>query len=527
MSASRSSQVDARPVPGASRSQSEDGCTPPPLHFCILIYCVSMARQNVVRTQSNTRNASQEKPCRGCARSSQSDPRAAPGVPAPGQSEDGCAHGLTSLAEEGPGGVARGGDEERLVVATAVDGEAVSAGAAGPGRVAVADPGEAVVQRDLLSSAVPVPPAALLPAADPHVLHVRCELGLLALCVQLQPWRPLGKQQLDQRRRQSSHLCRSLTWPRRRTSLSPLRSLLRVEDGQPTLHRGADGARLLPADSLEHENILSVTVMEQFLVCAPLFGHWNQVWFVNAVRLQNHTNQIHPSPLRAPFQNVTLRVKFPLWLSQKTLGETGDPRENTLTNGIVRHDSHLQKSGDQPESLWWEAKAWVSRRGSLMTWTMLRLEQNAAADPGPRRFRLLASHQGEPGSIPGGVAPVFSHMGNVPLVYGFSRGSPASPPSLPALLHTLLASPSSALKTSMSRAGQISSHSLHSLALSMSKGEYHNGEQGYIYRGFILDFRILETLRTLPLASGIPRGAAVSPAVVCRRTAIAFHRHQR
>ncbi|KAJ8880815.1 hypothetical protein PR048_017286 [Dryococelus australis] len=27
-------------------------------------------------------------------------------------------------------------------------------------------------------------------------------------------------------------------------------------------------------------------------------------------------------------------------------GETGDPRENPLTNGIVRHDSHLRKSGD-------------------------------------------------------------------------------------------------------------------------------------------------------------------------------------
>ncbi|KAJ8898183.1 hypothetical protein PR048_003543 [Dryococelus australis] len=29
-------------------------------------------------------------------------------------------------------------------------------------------------------------------------------------------------------------------------------------------------------------------------------------------------------------------------------GETGDPRENPLTSGIARHDSHMQKTGDDP-----------------------------------------------------------------------------------------------------------------------------------------------------------------------------------
>ncbi|KAJ8872785.1 hypothetical protein PR048_026401 [Dryococelus australis] len=33
----------------------------------------------------------------------------------------------------------------------------------------------------------------------------------------------------------------------------------------------------------------------------------------------------------------------------EVVGETGDPRENPLTNGIVRHDSYLQKSGDPAE----------------------------------------------------------------------------------------------------------------------------------------------------------------------------------
>ncbi|KAJ8897529.1 hypothetical protein PR048_002876 [Dryococelus australis] len=41
-------------------------------------------------------------------------------------------------------------------------------------------------------------------------------------------------------------------------------------------------------------------------------------------------------------------------------GETGDPRENPLTNGIVRHDRHVRKSevtrpGLEPGSPWWEA----------------------------------------------------------------------------------------------------------------------------------------------------------------------------
>ncbi|KAJ8879997.1 hypothetical protein PR048_020619 [Dryococelus australis] len=40
--------------------------------------------------------------------------------------------------------------------------------------------------------------------------------------------------------------------------------------------------------------------------------------------------------------------------------------------------------------------------------------------------RLLAFHLGDPGSIPGGVAPGFSHVGIAPLVGSFSRGYPIS-----------------------------------------------------------------------------------------------------
>ncbi|KAJ8897257.1 hypothetical protein PR048_002603 [Dryococelus australis] len=65
----------------------------------------------------------------------------------------------------------------------------------------------------------------------------------------------------------------------------------------------------------------------------------------------------------------------------------------------------------------------------------------------------LASHQGEPGSIPGGIVPRFSRVGIVPddavgrrVFSGISR-SPR--PCIPTVLYTHLASSSSALKTSI------------------------------------------------------------------------------
>ncbi|KAJ8887533.1 hypothetical protein PR048_013749 [Dryococelus australis] len=75
--------------------------------------------------------------------------------------------------------------------------------------------------------------------------------------------------------------------------------------------------------------------------------------------------------------------------------------------------------------------------------------------------RLLASYQGEPGSVPGEVTPEFWHVGIMPddaagrrVFSGISR---FSCPFIPALTHTHLDSPSSALKTSMLRATQVSS----------------------------------------------------------------------
>ncbi|KAJ8872286.1 hypothetical protein PR048_025888, partial [Dryococelus australis] len=79
--------------------------------------------------------------------------------------------------------------------------------------------------------------------------------------------------------------------------------------------------------------------------------------------------------------------------------------------------------------------------------------------------RLLTSHLDEPVSIPGGVAPEFSHVGIVPDDAAGRRvfsEIPHSPrPLIPALLQSRLASPSSALNTSMfPSAIQISPHSI-------------------------------------------------------------------
>ncbi|KAJ8876045.1 hypothetical protein PR048_023953 [Dryococelus australis] len=71
-------------------------------------------------------------------------------------------------------------------------------------------------------------------------------------------------------------------------------------------------------------------------------------------------------------------------------------------------------------------------------------------DRGVVVVRLLASHLGEPGSIPGGVAPGFSHVGYRAGRCHRSAGFLGDIP-FPPLLHTRLAFPPSALKTSMLR----------------------------------------------------------------------------
>ncbi|KAJ8881196.1 hypothetical protein PR048_017669 [Dryococelus australis] len=121
-------------------------------------------------------------------------------------------------------------------------------------------------------------------------------------------------------------------------------------------------------------------------------------------------------------------------------GETGYPRENPLTSGIVRHDSHMRKfesdpAGDQTLRIWNHR----SFSQSLMNLYFIQIT------------RLPPRHVG---IVPDNAADrrVFSVISCFPRT------------SIPVLLHTHLASHSSAFKTSMLRAAQISSltQALHS-----------------------------------------------------------------
>ncbi|KAJ8870029.1 hypothetical protein PR048_029040 [Dryococelus australis] len=165
-------------------------------------------------------------------------------------------------------------------------------------------------------------------------------------------------------------------------------------------------------------------------------------------------------------------------------GKRGIPDKNPPTSGIVRHESPMQKSGNRTRS------RLVGRRGENlgrrsrqhhgMTRALPLRVMEIAGDgdmplsPQGQVVCAIAIKQtalwldysppniDEPSSIPGGVAPGFSHVGIVPddaagqLV--FSEMSRFPRPCTPALLHIHLVSSSSAL---ILTAAQISSPTTH------------------------------------------------------------------
>ncbi|KAJ8869041.1 hypothetical protein PR048_030592 [Dryococelus australis] len=70
--------------------------------------------------------------------------------------------------------------------------------------------------------------------------------------------------------------------------------------------------------------------------------------------------------------------------------ETGDPRENPPTNGVVRHDSPMEQRLEKGE-----AGVHEKTRGPAAS--------SGAIPTGVSPRSTLASHQGEPGSTPGRV----------------------------------------------------------------------------------------------------------------------------
>ncbi|KAJ8881454.1 hypothetical protein PR048_017935 [Dryococelus australis] len=117
---------------------------------------------------------------------------------------------------------------------------------------------------------------------------------------------------------------------------------------------------------------------------------------------------------------------------QRGRGETGDPRENPPTSGIVWHDSHVLESGSEP----------ARNRARFAVYVILSVSYGGRIGV---VARLRASHLGEPGSIPGGVTPGYPH------VVGFLSDLSFPCHCILELLNTHLAPSSSALKTSICR----------------------------------------------------------------------------
>ncbi|KAJ8869237.1 hypothetical protein PR048_030809 [Dryococelus australis] len=87
------------------------------------------------------------------------------------------------------------------------------------------------------------------------------------------------------------------------------------------------------------------------------------------------------------------------------LGETGYPRENPPTTGIIRHDSHTRKSGSDPAGV---GGGTVAKRLACSPPTKANRVQTPAGPPDIRKWESCRT---------------------MPLVGGFSRASPVSPAS--------------------------------------------------------------------------------------------------
>ncbi|KAJ8886045.1 hypothetical protein PR048_012251 [Dryococelus australis] len=150
---------------------------------------------------------------------------------------------------------------------------------------------------------------------------------------------------------------------------------------------------------------------------------------------------------------------------------------------------------------------------------------------------LLASHQGEPSSIPGRVTPRFSHVGIV-LVDGFPQGSPVLLALSFRRCSILTSITPSALKTSRLRTTQISSlrGPLRQLTSLEIKGHFFlrlgatvaerlarsppiKANRAQSPAG-LPDFRKWESCRTMTLVCRFSRGSPASPAPSFRRRSI-------
>ncbi|KAJ8866367.1 hypothetical protein PR048_032210 [Dryococelus australis] len=128
----------------------------------------------------------------------------------------------------------------------------------------------------------------------------------------------------------------------------------------------------------------------------------------------------------------------------KGWGETGNSRENPLKNGIIRHD--LKYYGFSRDPI----------EGCCKVSLSIHYVPGVAV---AEWFRLLASQQSEPGSIPGRVTPRFPQVIIGRWVFSVISRFPC--PCISVLLRSHVISPSSALNASVYSGGAVRVYILH------------------------------------------------------------------
>ncbi|KAJ8874375.1 hypothetical protein PR048_025223 [Dryococelus australis] len=97
-----------------------------------------------------------------------------------------------------------------------------------------------------------------------------------------------------------------------------------AETSPPAASRNKTSAHYRPS------SVLMITVGSTMLVLGPV------VLMIREIESRRHYDRF-----TKPMRLIDVRSSA----GMKGWEETGDPRENPLTNGIVRHDSHVRKSG--------------------------------------------------------------------------------------------------------------------------------------------------------------------------------------
>ncbi|KAJ8888462.1 hypothetical protein PR048_007952 [Dryococelus australis] len=171
------------------------------------------------------------------------------------------------------------------------------------------------------------------------------------------------------------------------------------------------------------------------------------------------------SPLRVgangpPSTRVTVDLIIPSLLSSKQTPATASQGTEDSVLRVQYHLSHLGfREGSYKRGRCTTRALGPARRGRH------KKLNSFLAKPGRIAVNLLASHQGDPGSIPGRVTPCGNCTGRCRWLAGFLGDLPDSPPFHSGAALYSPQSPSSALKTSMLRAVQISSLTHSGLAI--------------------------------------------------------------